>query len=235
MSIVKGITGLAKNLAASVLAQDCLLCAAPGNDDTLCPPCSAKLPRLGGERCPICALPTPGSLICGACLKQPPHFDATQAVFRYEFPIDRLIQSLKYTRRLTSAEFFGRALAQIPRSNRPDLILPVPLSAERLAQRGFNQALEIARPLARALDMSLSIGHVHRNRDTPPQSQLAWKDRKKNIRHAFECKIDLSGKAVLVIDDVMTTGATLDELARTLKACGATHVENRVLARALKD
>lgn len=235
MSIVKGITGLAKSLAASVLAQDCLLCAAPGNDAILCPPCGENLPRLGSELCPICALPTPGSSICGACLKTPPHFDATQAVFRYEFPIDRLIQSLKYTHRLTSAEFFGRALAQLPFSCRPDLILPVPLSTERLAQRGFNQALEMARPLARALGMSPSIGHVHRNRDTPPQSQLAWKDRKKNIRHAFECKIDLGGARVLVIDDVMTTGATLDELARTLKARGAAHVGNRVLARTLKD
>lgn len=235
MSIAGAVTELAKNLAASALAQDCLLCAAPGNDDILCPDCSTHLPSLGSERCPICALPTPGSNICGACLKQPPHFDATQAAFRYEFPIDRLIQSLKYAHRLASAEFFGRALARMPFSSRPDLILPVPLAAERLAQRGFNQALEIARPLARTLGMALSVGHVHRNRDTPPQSQLAWKDRKKNIRHAFECETDLRGKTVLVIDDVMTTGATLDELARTLKAYGAARVENRVLARALKD
>ncbi|MCF8197372.1 MAG: ComF family protein [Sulfuritalea sp.] len=235
MSITRKVTELAKSLAARALAQDCLLCAAPGNDDILCPHCSTNLPTLGSERCPVCALPTPGSTLCGACLKQPPHFDATQAVYRYEFPIDRLIQSLKYTHRLTSAEFFGRALAQMPLSGRPDLILPVPLSAERLVQRGFNQALEIARPLTRALGMTLSVGHVHRNRDTPPQSQLAWKDRKKNIRHAFECKVDLSGKTVLVIDDVMTTGATLDELAQTLKAHGAARVENRVLARALKD
>lgn len=235
MSISGSIAGLAKSLAASVLAQDCLLCAAPGNSGALCSNCDAGLPRLGIERCPLCALPTPGSAICGACLKQPPHFDATEAVFRYEFPIDRLIQSLKYARRLTSAEFFGTMLARIPVSFRPDLILPVPLSAERLAQRGFNQALEIGRPTARALKMTQNIDCVRRNRDTPPQSQLAWKDRKKNIRHAFRCDTDLDGKSVLVIDDVMTTGATLDELARILKAHGASRVENRVLARALRE
>ncbi len=235
MSIVERFAGQAKNLAAVVLAQDCLLCAASSGGEVLCQACRIDLPLLGSECCPVCALPTPGANICGACLKQPPHFDATQAIYRYEFPLDRLIQSLKYSRRLTSAEFFGTVLARIPVPQRPDMILPVPLSAERLAQRGFNQAVEIARPLAHALGMPLCIDQVRRNRDTPPQTLLAWKERKKNIRHAFDCGIDLSGKTVLVIDDVMTTGATLDELARTLKARGAARVENRVLARALKD
>jgi ComF family protein len=222
-------------LAAALLPQDCFLCAAPSGDELLCPPCRSGLPYLNGERCPVCALPTPGASVCGACLKQPPHFDATQAVFRYEFPVDSLIQALKYVHRLAAADFLGRALAQIATPLHPDLILPVPLSPARLAERGFNQAVEIARPLARALDVPLEIDHIHRCRDTTPQAGLPWKERAKNIRHAFECGIDLTGKTVLVVDDVMTTGATLDELARTLKAHGAARVENRVLARALKD
>ena len=114
-------------------------------------------------------------------------------------------------------------------------ILAVPLSPARLAERGFNQALEIARPLAHALGVPIELHRIHRRRDTAPQASLPWKERKQNIRHAFECELDLTGKAVLVVDDVMTTGATLDELAATLKAHGAARVENCVVARALKD
>lgn len=242
MSIAaNAVTGLsaslanaARSCAVALLPQNCFLCAAPGDDGLLCPACSVSLPRLSAGRCPVCALPTPDSTICGACLKRAPHFDATQAIFRYEFPVDRLIQSLKYAHRLASADFFGTALVQMaPRH--PDLIVPVPLSAARLAQRGFNQALEIARPLAAALRVPFEISHIHRCRDTAPQAGLPWKERTRNIRHAFECEIDLTGKAVLVVDDVMTTGATLDELARTLKAHGAARVENCVLARTLRE
>lgn len=185
--------------------------------------------------CPVCALPTPNSDVCGACLKRAPNFDATSAVFRYEFPLDRLIQSLKYSHHLASAGFLGKVLTQVPLPFRPDLIVPVPLSSARLAERGFNQALEIARPLSRMLDLPVEVGHIHRRRDTSPQAALPWKQRAKNVRHAFECELDLSGRAVLVVDDVMTTGATLDELARTLKAHGAARVGNLVVARTLRD
>ena len=235
MSIAVNLKTALRITTAALLPQDCFLCAASAGDSLLCPSCAASLPRLTAERCPLCALPTPGANICGACLKHVPHFDATQAVFRYEFPLDRLIQSLKYAHRLASADFLGRELARLPVPFRPDLILPVPLAPARLAERGFNQALELARPLARLLGVSLEISHVHRRRDTAPQASLPWKERKRNIRHAFECEFDLNGKTVLVVDDVMTTGATLDELARTLKAHGAARVENYVLARALKD
>ena len=230
----RGFRTAARNCASRLLPQDCLLCAAPGGDQLLCPACTAGLPRLTAERCPVCALPTPGAVICGACLAHMPSFDATQAVFCYEFPVDRLIQALKYSHRLASADFLGQALAQVATPFRPQLILPVPLSAARLAQRGFNQALEIARPLARALGAPLEISRIHRRRDTAPQASLPWKERIRNIRHAFECEIDLTGRSVLLVDDVMTTGATLDELARTLKAHGAARVENCVVARALK-
>ena len=234
-SVVTNLAKTAQSGAATLLPGDCFLCAAPSGDPLLCSACTASLPRLTAERCPVCALPTPAASICGACLKQAPHFDATQAGVRYEVPVDSLIQSLKYAHRLAGADFLGQALARLPAMHRPDLILPVPLSMARLAQRGFNQSLEIARPLARALGVPIEIGHVHRRRDTAPQTSLPWKERAGNIRHAFECEIDLTGKTVLLIDDVMTTGATLDELARTLKAHGAARVDNCVLARALKD
>ncbi len=230
-----GLEKAARSCIGALLPQDCFLCAAPSADSLLCPACANSLPRLTSERCPVCALPTPAAEICGACLKQAPHFDVTKAVYCYDFPVDRLIQALKYAHRIACADFLGRELARLATPLRPDLILPVPLSAARLAQRGFNQALEIARPLARALGAPLEISRIHRRRDTTPQASLPWKERAKNIRHAFECEIDLAGKTVLLVDDVMTSGATLDELARTLKAHGAGRVENRVLARALKD
>jgi len=229
-----GAKTAANRCAAALLPQDCFLCAAPSGESLLCDACAASLPRLTMERCPVCALPTPKSSICGACLTHAPHFDATQAVFRYEFPIDSLIQALKYAHRLASADFLGSALADVALARKPDLILPVPLSQARLAERGFNQAVELVRPLSRTLGVPLEITRVHR-RDTAPQASLPWKERARNIRHAFACEIDLSGKSVLVVDDVMTSGATLDELARTLKAHGAVRVENLVLARALKS
>ena len=89
--------------------------------------------------------------------------------------------------------------------------------------------------LRRTLGVPLETSRVHRRRDTAPQASLPWKERKQNIRHAFECHIDLTGKTVLLVDDVMTTGATLGELARILRAHGAARVENLVLARTLKD
>lgn len=219
----------------ALLPQDCFLCAAPSGAELLCQACAESLPRLPVARCPVCALPTPGSEVCGACLKKAPHFDATEAVFSYAFPVDRLIQSLKYSHRFASAEFLGKVLAHPDAAPGADLIVPVPLSAARLKQRGFNQALELARPLARVLGLPLETAAIHRQRDTTPQASLPWKERAKNIRYAFECGIDLTGKTLLVVDDVMTTGTTLDELARTLKAHGAARVVNRVLARALKE
>ncbi|TND01844.1 MAG: phosphoribosyltransferase [Rhodocyclaceae bacterium] len=143
-NMASGVKAAANRYVAALLPQDCFLCAAPSGKSLLCAACTASLPRLTMERCPVCALPTPDSNICGACLGHAPHFDATQAVFRYEFPVDSLIQALKYAHRLASADFLGRELAQMAAPLRPDLILPVPLSQARLAQRGFNQAVEIA-------------------------------------------------------------------------------------------
>lgn len=156
-------------------------------------------------------------------------------MYRYVFPSDKLIHALKYSRRLASADFLSRALLAMPFETLPDVVLPVPLSVRRLAERGFNQAVELARPLAHHMGAKLELSAVRRCRHTLPQTLLPWKSRAKNIRHAFECSADLSGKIVWVIDDVMTTGATLDELARILKLHGVLRVENRVIARAIRQ
>lgn len=221
-------------------AQHCLLCQGRSGDTVICPPCRDELPPVPENHCPVCALPTPSGETCGQCLAAPPHYDRTIARWVYGFPVDRLIQALKYGHQLSVGKFLGKALLDGPFPNLPNwadapvMLLPVPLSPGHLRQRGFNQAVEIGRPIASALHLPLVLDSCRRVRETLPQTSLPWKARQKNIRHAFECSVDFSGKHVILIDDVMTTGATLNEVARTVKKHGALSVTNWVCARALK-
>ena len=215
------------------LTQDCLLCGDTSDEDLLCSACSASLPRLPKPGCPQCALPTPIGEICGRCLAKPPHYDATLAAYYYDFPLDKLVQSFKYGHRLSLAKFFGQQLATLSESLTADFILPLPLHPDRLRQRGFNQALELARPISKVLKTPIDETSCSRTRNTPAQANLAWREREKNIRGAFHCAADFTGKRLLLVDDVMTTGASLDECARTLKLHGAINVSVLVVARAL--
>lgn len=218
----------------TLLPRACLLCGAHARS-ALCAGCAADLPRLCGPLCPICAAPLGAPApACGACLKTPPAFDATFAPLRYVFPVDRLVQSLKFGRRLASADFFACCM-RAEAAPAGTLVVPVPLSPRRLQERGFNQALELARPLARALHLPLDATGLVRPRETLPQSSLPWRARQGNVRQAFACTRDLTGASVIVVDDVMTTGATLDAVARTLKDHGAAHVTNWIATRALKS
>lgn len=221
----------------------CLLCGMASGAVAVCPGCLGDLPRLPTPRCPICATPLAvPAPACGACLAHPPAYDATLAAWRYGYPLDALIHLLKFGqgaggghtfRRFASADFLAsRMLIDAPCAG--TRILPVPLAHQRLRERGFNQALELARPLAKFLKLPLDATSLKRERDTPPQSLLPWRARKNNVRHAFSCSGNFSGQSIIVVDDVMTTGATLDAIARTLKDHGAKHVTNWVAARALK-
>lgn len=170
--------------------------------------------------------------MCGDCLTSPPHFDGTQALWLYEFPCDRLVQALKYRARLALAPFFGDKLAARPLPA-IDLLVPMPLHPDRLARRGFNQAVEIARSLAKRAGLRLVPRGARRVKDTTAQTELPYEERARNVNGAFACDLDLSGKSIAVVDDVMTTGATLNELARVLKRAGAARVENLVIARSV--
>ena len=226
----------ALDAARRALPQRCELCAAPSNDELLCSACLRSLPRLG-PACPICALPNPRGEVCGRCVAAPPLFAATVAAFAYAFPVDRLMHAFKYHGRLALAEWAaGSILDERDRSgaaSRPHRLVALPLSRERQRERGYNQAYEIARVLSRRLRVPLLRDGIRRDRASPPQAALPWDERAKNVRGAFACELDLSGMRVAVVDDVMTTGASLAELASVLAAAGAARIENWVVARTL--
>jgi ComF family protein len=226
-----------KKLGGLVFGGSCFLCRGHARE-VLCEDCERELPRLPAPRCPRCALPSPGGAVCGRCLsakeQAAPRYDATVAALAYAFPADALIHALKFRGELALAPWLSQLLlSEIDRNAPVQLVIPVPLSAGRLRERGYNQALELARSLAAAVRATLDFSSCERTRETPPQMELPWAERARNVRGSFRCTRSLAGVNVAVVDDVMTTGATLDELAGTLKAAGAARVDNWVLARTL--
>jgi len=172
--------------------------------------------------------------LCGACQQTEPAFHATRAVFRYEQPVDSLLHRLKYHGRLDLARVLGNLVAAELTSHEiaTDVLVPVPLDRSRLRERGYNQSLELARPIARRLELPLDAFGVARNRATRPQTELSRAERRKNVRGAFSVTADFSGKNGAIVDDVMTSGATVDALAAALRQAGARRVEVWVVARA---
>jgi ComF family protein len=223
-----------KQLSQTLLPGSCLLCGADSGTQLLCTGCHADLPPAPQQRCPQCGEQTTHSERCGACLKDPPAFTHTTAIFSYEFPVDRIIHAFKYGHQLAIADWAAEIVAQALAGQQYDLIIPLPLHPDRLRQRGFNQSAEIARRLGKKLGLALDYTSLIRTRATTPQAELALKERAGNVRCAFECQNDLSGQRLLLIDDVMTTGATLREAARILKLHGAAQIDIAVIARALK-
>ena len=226
----------ALDAARLALPQRCELCAGVSGTELVCSACMRDLPWLSSA-CPVCALPTSGGGICGQCLSDPPPFNATIAAFSYAFPIDRLIHSMKYQGRLALAEWCAETiLARRERAgigSRPHRLIALPLAIDRQRERGYNQAQEIARVISARTGIPLLPRGLLRIRATPPQAALPWTERAKIVRGAFACELDLSGLTVGIVDDVMTTGASLAEAAKVLKGSGAASVENWVVARTL--
>jgi ComF family protein len=215
-----------------LLPQVCYLCGGASGNAPLCADCIRELPLPDPRCCPRCALPTTQGETCGACLKHQPHFDRVLSAFIYDFPVDRLIQGLKYGGELALADWLGAQLLALASTCPADLVVPLPLHPQRLRERGFNQAHELARPLARA-GLLIDAAICSRTRATPAQAGLPLRRRIANLHGAFACHDDLSGRHVLLVDDVMTSGATLNECARTLKLHGAAAVTALVIARTL--
>lgn len=214
------------------MPAQCLLCKADSLDQAICPDCQATLPYLPIQHCPICAIPTLDHQPCGACLKLAPAFDSTRSGFLYQGIMTQLIPAAKFGARW---HLFG-VLAELMLQHfaleaRPDFLIPLPLHKARLQERGFNQAQEIGQTFAQHLGLSLNTFALQRVRDTEHQARLSEKARRKNMRRAFLALDIVKDKRVAIIDDVMTTGASMDEAARALKQAGARHVEAWVLAR----
>lgn len=215
-------------------AQPCVLCGQMSRSGLWCAACDASLPYLNEAHCPICALPTLQGEVCGRCLSHPPIFTHTEVIFGYAFPLDKLIQAMKYGEQLALANGFAEKLAhRIAQNNLPDYIIPMPLHPARLKERGFNQSLLLAEKVARELDIKLLSNACQRVRDTPSQSSLKWKERDKNVKGAFSCDVDLTGKRIALVDDVMTTGASLNALAKAIKKAGAAEINTWIIARTL--
>lgn len=222
-----------QRLLDMVLPQDCLLCRAPSASALLCTDCAGELPRLPQPACPRCALPSPQGEICGRCQRHPPHFDRLIALYPYRFPLDRMIQHLKYGHQLALAAWFGQEITHACANESFDRIVPMPLHPSRMAERGFNQAMEICRPLAQARKQSIDNACCERTRPTTPQEGLTLLERRRNTKNAFACNRDLSGQHVLLVDDVVTTGASASECARTLRLHGTARVTVVAVARTL--
>lgn len=220
-------------LALQALPLRCLVCASPGNDGLdLCAACHADLPW-NDHACPLCALPLPPdepAAACGACLRKPPRQVAAAATFLYAPPIDRLVLRFKFHQDLAA----GRLLSQLMLQAVPDFaqhpLLPMPLHGRRLRERGYDQARELARPLARDLKLPLWNG-LCRSRATMAQSTLDAEARRQNLRGAFAVQAAPPPRLTLV-DDVMTTGATLDAAVRALRRSGLREATLWVCARA---
>jgi ComF family protein len=221
-----------------LLPPRCVLCGLPSGSICICAPCKTDLPWLG-PHCNQCGLPlgSPKDDICGACIQKPPPFTRTICPLQYQFPVDRLVQGLKFKRQLASGRILSHLLCETVvnrEMTRPDLLIPVPLHNYRLIKRGFNQAFELGGYAGKILDIPVLSTALRRHRNTQAQSGLSRKQRRKNVRGAFYWHG--SGSAanhIALVDDVMTTATTVSECARVLKKAGAKRVDIWVAARAI--
>lgn len=224
-------------------AQTCLLCdEATDAALPICVPCEAELPWLG-DHCLRCALPLPmAGLTCAQCSGQPPAFSAVLAPWHYDFPIDSLVTRFKHQGRWPLGHLLAELLGQFLQHRfddglaRPDCLLPVPLARKRLRQRGYNQAAMLADWLGRTLSLPVNSRLLVRTRETPAQQGLDARARRRNLRGAFALADEnaLKGHHVALIDDVLTTGATADAIARLLIKSGVGRVDVYCLARTPK-
>ena len=240
---------LAHKLFTALFPSRCLLCRntihlpvmeQEAVDIDICGPCISGLPH-NCRYCSRCALPLPvdlpANVMCGRCIQKTPVFDYCQSLFRYEDDVIKLVHQLKFSDRLTCARSIGEMLVKgserlFSTHGKPDCLLPVPLHSKRLYDRGYNQSIEISRGLARQHTMVIDHVSVIRQRSTATQTGLDARSRLKNIKGAFRLNKEISYDHVLIIDDVVTTSATVNELARLLKKNGVRKVGVLSFARA---
>lgn len=228
-----------------IFPVDCFACKGPAPDRRLpsfCRPCWESIRPINGPVCPRCGRPfesrlalahSPGHL-CRSCRERPPKFDRALSPYRYEGVLEQAIHLYKYRRRPALAgPLADLALVWADRLPPADLVMPVPLHPSRLREREFNQALLLADRIARGLGLPLAFEYLMRVRATRPQTELDRTERARNVRRAFAVPetAGLKGRRVLLVDDVLTTGATVNECARALRRAGVEAVSVLTLAR----
>lgn len=239
--LVKKLMQPLESILDWILPARCLLCSYPTqNSYPLCPACRKDLPILP-HSCEQCAqflrFISIDNKKCGNCLTHPPAFQRTYAMFPYQPPIKPWIRQLKFHQQLSYANALGRLMAERIQAQwyrqkpLPDLIIPVPLHDQRMRERGFNQALEIARPISRLLNIPLDYQSVMRKHATIPQTFLPARQRKQNLHQAFSSNKYYYGMHIALIDDVVTTGVTIRECAQLLKNQGSARIEIWCCAR----
>ena len=222
-------------LARALLPSNCVLCGGAGGDGIdLCTGCAADLPR-NEPACVVCAEPlSDGPRICGACLHNPPPFCRSFVPFRYAYPLDHLVRGLKFRNELACGRVLGQMFARsvLARAEAlPEAIIPVPLARRRYVQRGYNQASELALEIRRATGVLVRSDVAIRRRETIEQAGLDRKARRRNVTGAFATITPLQARHVAILDDVVTTGSTVRELATVLRDAGAEQIEVWAIAR----
>lgn len=223
--------------------QNCLLCDEPAEAEMpMCVACETELPWVG-DHCVTCAIPlSAAGLTCGECLLEPPAFEQVAVPWLYGFPVDSLITRFKHNAKWPFGRLLADVLGQYLQHRfdeglpRPEVLVPVPLAGKRLRQRGFNQAAMLARWLSQSLNLPCEETVLRRIKDTDAQQVLDAKARKRNLLNAFELMPDaqVKGRHLALVDDVLTTGATAQALARLLMDAGAARVDVYCLARTPK-
>jgi ComF family protein len=229
----KKVDGIRKMLIWSLLPAHCLLCNQPGMSDIdLCEACWRELPR-NLLACVFCALPLSAAApACAACLKKEPPFRRTLAPMQYQVPISTLVPRFKFHQDLAAGHLLAELFCRnMPNFERPDALVPVPLHLSRLRKRGFDQALELAKMIAKRKSIPLRTDLLFRSRNTAAQSYLDASQRRKNLRNAFVASKQAMPAHIALIDDVMTTGATVKECATILLKAGVKRVDIWVMAR----
>ncbi len=228
---------LSQQIINTLFPPRCLICDAQTHTaHEICDDCLTNLP-FNQHCCYQCALPLPqGQNMCGHCIQSPPHFDQMIAPLLYKPPIDTLITRLKFSHKLNHAQLLC-ALIEAPLTEAvetmPELIIPVPLHQKRQQDRGYNQALEILKPLAESMSLPISNHIAYRQRETELQSRLKAKERHKNMKNAFTIQGDQLPQHIAIFDDVVTTTSTVKELAIALKKAGVQRVDVWAVARAI--
>ena len=221
-----------------VLPPRCVLCGQPSGPICICAACKADLPW-HGSHCLRCGLPlgSPKDKICGVCIQNAPPFFRTVCPLQYEFPVNSLVQAFKFRRQLVAGRVLSHMMCEYVCSREmslPDMLVPVPLHHQRFLMRGYNQAYELSTYIGRILNIPLNIDKLRRRRNTPAQSGLSRKQRRKNLKGAFYWHGETKpARHVALIDDVMTTGSTVTECTRVLKKAGSKRVDVWVAARAV--